>query len=59
MLIGIAAAPSGKDTGVPWTDFGRPCERDFVKVNLHVSIFEQDDKNDQQRAAGLCVGGRE
>jgi len=37
----------------------RPRERDFVKVKSHVSIFEQSDKNDQQRADGLCVRGRE
>jgi len=38
---------------------GAPHERDFVKPNSHLSIFEQPDKNDQQRANGLCVGGRE
>jgi len=36
-----------------------PCERDFSKLNLHLSIFEQHDKNDQQRANGLRAGGRE
>jgi hypothetical protein len=26
-------------------DFGRPRERDFAKLNLHLRIFEQPDKN--------------
>ena len=57
----VAAQGSGRERlyAGPTGNFGVPCERDFAKLNLRLSILEQPDKNDQQRANGLDVGGRE